>query len=158
MTTPTGRIAVSEINSEIQMRADQNITLDHELIRRLAGAGGSGTRIEMNWLRGKTRGSAVTVSASGQTVTGTSGRTPSTVYAYANAYVTGPYDSINWEVLELSSMTLGATNGTQLQGSCSVVGFFIGYARVRARVTSGGTTVYSNEVYIYVEYQASGNQ
>lgn len=53
MTTPSGQIAMSDVNVEIGLAWNANIWLDHGGVRALAGAGGGGTRMEMNWLRGK---------------------------------------------------------------------------------------------------------
>lgn len=53
MPTPTGTIALSDVNVELGRSSTANISMNESAVRSLAGVGGSGTVISMNDLRGK---------------------------------------------------------------------------------------------------------
>lgn len=53
MPTPTGTIALSDVNVELGRSSTASINMNESAVRSLAGVGGSGTIISMNDLRGK---------------------------------------------------------------------------------------------------------
>lgn len=53
MTTPTGKISLSDVNIELGNASNLPISLNFQSVRTLAGAGGPGTLISMQMLRGK---------------------------------------------------------------------------------------------------------
>lgn len=53
MPTPTGTIALSDVNVELGRSSTASINMNESAVRTLAGVGGSGTVISMNDLRGK---------------------------------------------------------------------------------------------------------
>ena len=53
MTTPTGTISLSDVNTELGLSSTALITMNDAAVRNLAGVGGSGTIITMDDLRGK---------------------------------------------------------------------------------------------------------
>lgn len=53
MPTPTGTIALSDVNVELGRSSTASINMNESAVRSLAGVGGSGTIISMDDLRGK---------------------------------------------------------------------------------------------------------
>lgn len=90
MTTPTGQIAASDINVELGRASNASFNLNDPVVRALAAAGGSGTRNEMNWLRGKSSYTPMTLTGHDDYATGTTyGGTATTVSCYPSVTVAG---------------------------------------------------------------------
>ena len=63
MTTPSGQISLSDVNTELGYSATALITMNDAAVRTLAGVGGSGTVITMQNLQGKSNQYNFTISS-----------------------------------------------------------------------------------------------
>jgi hypothetical protein len=63
MTTPSGQISLSDVNTELGYSATALITMNDAAVRTLAGVGGSGTVITMQNLQGKSNQFNLTISS-----------------------------------------------------------------------------------------------
>jgi len=157
MTTPTGQIGMSSVNVEIGLPWNANIWLDHGLVRQLAGAGGGGTRMEMNWLRGKSSYVAVTATGSPdyyeENFAGT--RFQNTITLQPIVWPAGGTKSYTyvWEFEDNSGgFTLSNANSQQCSIS-HIVGKYGGYyyCRMKCTVSDGRTSVVVGGMECYID-------
>lgn len=163
MTTPTGRIQMSDINQEIWQVWNRRTGLNEDPIRILGQVNRtSGTTVAMDWLRGKSWWIAPTASGSNVGYSGTffGSMSPRTEYmwAYLTIYNGSGNFSTSWSVIS-GGFSIDNASTTQVRIGCYIPRYgTYTTGTVRATITDNSNGyVFTKDFYVEVNVYDGNN-